>query len=116
MVFPHNEILRNLLTSKTGYVEIALPLGFGINLVFLNTLSIILVVSGLPIGGLVCLSKCCIDVVDCSCESAGQSLYGPRIGFLRHFNPWRYKTSSCTTEESGLSDPSNQQSFCLEKP
>jgi hypothetical protein len=36
MKCPHNEILRNLLTSKTGYVEIALRLGFGINLVFMN--------------------------------------------------------------------------------
>jgi hypothetical protein len=34
---PHNEILRNLLTSKTGYVEIALRLGFGINLVCIVT-------------------------------------------------------------------------------
>jgi hypothetical protein len=35
---PHDEILRNLVTSKTGYVEIASRLGFGINLV-LNLLS-----------------------------------------------------------------------------
>jgi hypothetical protein len=33
MVHPHDEIPQNLLTSKTGYVEIALRLGFGINLV-----------------------------------------------------------------------------------
>jgi hypothetical protein len=33
LVGPHDEILRNLLTSKTGNVEIALRLGFGINLV-----------------------------------------------------------------------------------
>jgi hypothetical protein len=34
MVRPHDEILLNLLTLKTGYVEIASRLGFGINLVF----------------------------------------------------------------------------------
>jgi limonene-1,2-epoxide hydrolase len=28
------KVLQNLLTSKTGYVEIALRMGFGINLVF----------------------------------------------------------------------------------
>jgi hypothetical protein len=50
-----------------------------------DTLSIILVVSGPPFGGLVCLGKCQDDVIDCSCESAGQSVYGPRIGFLGHF-------------------------------
>jgi hypothetical protein len=33
MVRPHDEILQNLLTSKTGYVEIASRLGIGINLV-----------------------------------------------------------------------------------
>jgi hypothetical protein len=34
MVRPHDEILQNLLTSKTGHVKIASRLGFGINLVF----------------------------------------------------------------------------------
>jgi hypothetical protein len=33
MVRPHDEIMQNLLTSKTGYVEIASRLGFGINLI-----------------------------------------------------------------------------------
>jgi hypothetical protein len=33
---PHDEILQNLLTLKTGYVAIALRLGFGNNLVFLD--------------------------------------------------------------------------------
>jgi hypothetical protein len=32
-ICPHDEIMRNLLTSKTVYVAIALRLGFGINLV-----------------------------------------------------------------------------------
>ena len=36
MVRPYDEILRNLLTSKTGYVEIASRLGFGINLVLVS--------------------------------------------------------------------------------
>jgi hypothetical protein len=36
MVRPHDGILRNLLTSKTGYVEIASSLGFGINLVYFS--------------------------------------------------------------------------------
>jgi hypothetical protein len=44
---------------------------------FVDTLFITLVVSGPPFGGLVCLRKCRDDVVDCSCESAGQSVYGP---------------------------------------
>jgi hypothetical protein len=49
---------------------------------------------------MVCLQKCHDDVVDCSCESAGQSVYGPRIGFLGHFSPFQCKTfggitSSC---------------------
>jgi hypothetical protein len=52
-----------------------------------------LVVFGLPIGGVVCLSKCRDGVVDSSCESAGQSMYGPRIGFLGHFNPCWCKTN-----------------------
>jgi hypothetical protein len=30
---PHDEIRQNLFTLKTGYVEIALRLGFDINLV-----------------------------------------------------------------------------------
>jgi hypothetical protein len=34
MVRLHHEILRNLLTLKTGYVKIASCLGFGIDLVF----------------------------------------------------------------------------------
>jgi hypothetical protein len=34
MVCPHNEILQNLLTSKTGYIKIASRLGIGINLVY----------------------------------------------------------------------------------
>jgi hypothetical protein len=36
MVRPHDQILQNLLMLKTGYVEIALRLGFGINLGFLG--------------------------------------------------------------------------------
>jgi hypothetical protein len=58
---------------------------------FFDTLSITLVVSGLPFGGLVCLRKCRDDVVDCSCESARQLVYGPRIGFLGPFDPFRCK-------------------------
>jgi hypothetical protein len=50
-----------------------------------DTLSITLIVSGPPIGGMVCLRKCRDNIVDCSCESAGQSVYGPRIGFLGLF-------------------------------
>jgi hypothetical protein len=56
-----------------------------------DTLSITLVVSGPPFGGLVCLRKCRDDVVDCSCESVGQSVYGLRIGFLGPFSPFRCK-------------------------
>jgi hypothetical protein len=59
---------------------------------FFDTLFITLVVSGPPFGGLVCLRKCFDDVVDCSCESAGQSVYGPRICFLGPFDPFRCKT------------------------
>jgi hypothetical protein len=33
MVRPHDEFMKNLLMSKTGYVKIASRLGFGINLV-----------------------------------------------------------------------------------
>jgi hypothetical protein len=33
-VCPHDEILRNLLTSKTGYVAIASRLGFGVTSLF----------------------------------------------------------------------------------
>jgi hypothetical protein len=33
MVRPHDEFLKNMLMSKTGYVKIASRLGFGINLV-----------------------------------------------------------------------------------
>jgi hypothetical protein len=57
-----------------------------------DILSITLVVSGLPIDGVVCLSKCSDDVVDCSCECAGQLVYGPRISFLGHYIPCRCKT------------------------
>jgi hypothetical protein len=41
---------------------------------------------GPPIGVMVCLSKCPDGVVDCFCESVGQSVYRPRIGFLGHFD------------------------------
>jgi hypothetical protein len=44
-----------------------------------------------------CLRKCCDDVVDCSCEIAGQSVYGPRIGFLGLFDPCWCETCGCTT-------------------
>jgi hypothetical protein len=72
--------------------------GGGLCFVF-DTLSITPVVSGPPFGGMVCLQEC-RDVVDCSCESAGQSVYGPRIGFLGNFSPFWCKTfggitSSC---------------------
>jgi hypothetical protein len=50
-------------------------------------LSITPVVSGPPFGGMVCLQECRDDVVDGPCESAGQLVYGPRIGFLGHFSP-----------------------------
>jgi hypothetical protein len=33
-----------------------------------------------------------VDVVDCSYESAGQLVYGPRIGFLGRLDPCRCKT------------------------
>jgi hypothetical protein len=46
---------------------------------FVDTLYITLVVSSPPIGGMVFLSKCRVDVVDCSYESAGQSVYGNRL-------------------------------------
>jgi hypothetical protein len=55
---------------------------------FVDTLSITLVVSSLPFGRLFCLRKCLDDVVDCSCESVGQSVYGPWIGFLGPFVPF----------------------------
>jgi hypothetical protein len=74
--------------------------GAGHVLVF-GTLFITLVVSGLPFGGLVCLRKCRHDVVDCSCESAGQSVYGPQIGFLRPFDPFRCKTNGSITSSRG---------------
>jgi hypothetical protein len=61
-----------------------------------DKLSITLVVSGLPIGSVVCLSRC-HDDVDYSCESVGQSVYGPHIGFLGHFDPCRCRTSWCDT-------------------
>jgi hypothetical protein len=48
-------------------------------------------------GGLVCLRKCSNDVVDCSCESGGQSVYGPQIGFLEPFDPFRCKTNGSIT-------------------
>jgi hypothetical protein len=64
---------------------------------FSDTLSITLVVFGPPIGGIVCLSKCRDGVVDCFCESLGQWVYGPRIGFLGHFDPCRCKTDSSIT-------------------
>jgi hypothetical protein len=64
---------------------------------FFDILSITLVVSGQPIGGVVCLSKCRVDVVDCSFESAGQLVYGPRICFLGYCDPCLCKTSGCTT-------------------
>jgi hypothetical protein len=70
---------------------------------FFDTLSITLVVSDPPFGSLVCLSKCHDDVVDYSCESAGQLVYGPRIGFLGPFDPFPCNTggssitSSCVT-------------------
>jgi hypothetical protein len=35
---------------------------------------------------MVCLQECHDDVVDCSCESARQSVYGPQISFLGHFS------------------------------
>jgi hypothetical protein len=63
---------------------------------FFDTLSITLVVSGPPFGGLVCLRKC-RDDVDCSCESAGQLVHGPRIGFLGPFDPLRCGTNSSIT-------------------
>jgi hypothetical protein len=61
------------------------------------TLSITLVHFGPPFGGLVSLRKCRDDVVNCSCESAGQSAYGPRIGFLGPFDPFRCRTSGSIT-------------------
>jgi hypothetical protein len=70
--------------------------GGGAGFIF-DTLSSTLVVSCPPIGSVVCLSKCCDDVVDCSCESAGQLVYGPRIGFLGHFDPCQCKTNSSIT-------------------
>jgi hypothetical protein len=69
----------------------------GVGAGFLDTLSITLVVSGLPFGSLLCLGKFRDDVVDCSCESAGQSVYGPRIGFLGHFGPFCCKTDGSIT-------------------
>jgi hypothetical protein len=57
-----------------------------------DTLSITLVVSGPPFGSLVCLREYRDGVVDCSCESAEQSVYGLQISFLGHLNPFRCKT------------------------
>jgi hypothetical protein len=37
MVRPHDEILKNQLMSKTGYIEFASRLEFGINLVSVPT-------------------------------------------------------------------------------
>jgi hypothetical protein len=34
-ICPHNEILQNLLTSKTGYVAIASRLGFRVTSLFI---------------------------------------------------------------------------------
>jgi hypothetical protein len=62
-----------------------------------DTLSVTPVVSGPPFGGMVCLQECRDDVFDCSCESAGQSVYGPRISFLGLYNPCQCKTSCCAT-------------------
>jgi hypothetical protein len=59
---------------------------------FIDILSITLVVSGSPFGGLVLLRKCRDDVVDCFCVSAGQSVYGPRIGFLGPYDSFLRKT------------------------
>jgi hypothetical protein len=64
---------------------------------FFYTLSITLVVSGLPFGGLVCLRKCRDDVNDFSCESAVDSMYGSRIGFLGPFDPFWCKTNGSIT-------------------
>jgi hypothetical protein len=64
---------------------------------FIDTLSITLVVFGPPFGGLVCLEKCRDDVVDCSCESTGQSVYGSQIGFLGPFGPFWCKTNGGIT-------------------
>jgi hypothetical protein len=69
--------------------------GVGACFIF-DKLCITLVVSGPPFGGLVCLRKC-RDNVDCSCESVGQSVYGPRISFLGHFNPFWCRTDSSIT-------------------
>jgi hypothetical protein len=73
-----------------------------------------LVVSGPSIGGVVCLSKCRVDVVDCSSESAELSVYGPRIGFMGHFDPFRCKTYSCTATGSFFSTDTSMQllNFC----
>jgi hypothetical protein len=67
------------------------------HVLFFNTLSTTLVVSGLPFGGLVCLRKWRDNVLDCSCESAVQSVFGPRIGFLGPFDPFRCKTNGSIT-------------------
>jgi hypothetical protein len=71
--------------------------GGGAFFVSFGTLSITLVFFGVPIASMFCLRKCRDDVVDCSCESAGQLLYGPRIGFLGLFDPCRSGTLGCTT-------------------
>ena len=64
---------------------------------FFDTLSITLGVYGLPFSGLVCLEECRNNAVDCSSESAGQSVYGPRTSFLEHFGPFRCKTDGSIT-------------------
>jgi hypothetical protein len=63
---------------------------------FFDTLSIAVVIFGLPFGSLVCLRKCRDDVFDCSCEIAGQSVYEPQICFLGPFDPFQCKTNGST--------------------
>jgi hypothetical protein len=66
-------------------------------LFFSDTFSITLVVYGLPIGDLVCLCQSAVvDVVGCSCEGAGQLVYGPRTSFLGSFVPCRCRTNRST--------------------